>query len=431
MSKCSPPDAGVGKEIGTGTATAPWLLLLSVPFFVACERQDPPPNAAIDLSLSGTVVLLDSLPFWTTEPDLVIGLDASPGHDFTLPFALGADPSGRVYVMDQVVPEVRRFSPSGEFLGIFVASGRGPGEIAGTPASFGLRDGYVWHAELPTGRVHFVSTKGEEVFQRETGLTPALLGTLGIWLTPLDGDEFLVEVRAKEDNLWSIRPRDSVHHLVWSPAGVDTVLTYETSGSTVLLDGRRTTVVFPAPPDGAEVFYDRSREEFVRIDRPVDPDAEHAAAVFRRFDRSGHFLGERTLLLEPRTLSAARRAAILDTLIYRASWGGGRTLDADIRSRLESLVGALPERLPAFERAALGPDGATWLLLPRDDKEGGGPRDWLVVDSTVTPIARARLPDNVIELAHHEDGDWWATLVGPAEVRYVARFRVTPSPSPQ
>lgn len=394
----------------------------------ACGRSTPPGDLPADNASSTpeTLVDLDSLPSWKTDVDLELGRDRLGDVAFVHPAPLGSDDDGDIYVLDRSQMAVFRFDSEGEFLGEFIRHGQGPGEIWSTPRSFGLSGEYIWHEELATGRVHYISLADGTDRVVETGMTPARLATLGIWVTPLSNrEDFHFRVTRGLPDATTIRPREVTQHLLMVSGQLDTIFEYQAIGPTIVLDGGGTNVTFPGPNNAPVVLFDKRRGRFLRLERPVASDASNSVIDIEVSDGHGAVERRGRLRVPPVYLSSKERGRIRDVLQFRASWGGGRALEREVERQLNEIVETIPRLLPAFEDAVLGGDGSLWLRLPAREPEREV-QSWLVVDTSLRPMAVAQLPRAVIEVLVGEDHEVWAVIQSELEERYVVRLSVEP-----
>ncbi|MEQ9401908.1 MAG: hypothetical protein RJQ04_22260 [Longimicrobiales bacterium] len=357
---------------------------------------------------------LDALPLWKATVDLTIGGSGQEGHGFMDPTALGTDESGRIYVFDPWMREVRRFDQRGVFETVVVGPGDGPGEMPLRPITFGMADGVIWWWELQTGRIHHVPISGAEPWREDTDLTYLRFGTLGLKASPVElGGPYWVEVAILDSLDTALRPSYRVEHLFVQGTSSQVVDRYWTSRG-LRFDGGRTLVGYPGPLD--QPFGVGVGRRLLRIDRLRGGEETAAPVRVRLLTETGVSLREAVMWLPPVHLAEGVRDSIESHIVRGARLGGSRTISQATRSRIREFVAAIPERLRAIAEVATGPDNSVWMELQ------GRSGQWLVLDSMFEPRAVATVPTNLVSMAYREDGSWWARLRGPNDLQYVARL---------
>lgn len=362
----------------------------------------------------------DTLAVWRAEVELTVGADDAEGPGTIRPVPLGASPTGDIYVLDLQLLEVQHYDSTGRYQGLLVRPGQGPGEMRSRPFSFGLEDQGVWFDEAPSGRIQFISFDGDERRVVDTGLGFEALGARNVRIEKIGGweaERYLVRtVRADPADL-SIRP--TLQGALYRIDGdvLDTLHEFGLKGGHVALDGGRSSVSFPGPIFDPLVLYDEDENEVIMIERPRDSVGSIAIQVV---DETGTVVRQRRFRVDTPDITPDRRARITDRLLTLASFGGARSLDPGLRRELERIVEELPNRFPAFDEAALGPDRTLWLR--RAGLERDGDREWLVLDRSLNAVAKALVPVGASDLSYRDDGAWWAVMDAWLETPYVARL---------
>jgi hypothetical protein len=364
--------------------------------------------------------IMDSLAVWRAEVEVAVGGDDSEGPGTIRPIPLGASPMGDIYVLDPQLLEVQRYDSTGRYRGLLVGPGQGPGEMRSRPLSFGLGDQGVWFTDGAAGRIHLVSFDGGEHRVVDTGFGFEAMGAQSVRIEKIrdwEGERYLLETLRADPTDRSLRPTLQVGLYRSDGAVLDTLHEFSLKSRHVALDGGRSSVSFPGPLYDPVVLYDDGESEVVIIERPHEP---AGTLVIQRIEQSGTVMTKRLLRVAAPELSPDRRARIKERLLTLASFGGARSLDPGVREELEQIVDELPRRFPAFDEAALGPEGTIWVR--RAGLELDGEREWLVFDRSLEPVARALVPTNASELSFRNDGAWWAVMDAWLDKPYVARL---------
>jgi hypothetical protein len=363
------------------------------------------------------------LPEWHGEMTLKIGLDAKPGHDFISPEVLGVDQHGRIYVYERRMNELRRFDPDGSLIDVVARRGDGPGDLR--PGVFLRIDSTsLWYSDQ-MGRVQRMTLDGRPLRTVSTGITARSLGVDALTILDLPDDStVLVMAGERTQPLRDGQRIQSTNRFQLVRRGGhdrETLFEFQWLGA-ISLDGGRTLISFPGPYEGPAVI-PRPHQGQLRFLTVKNLRAHRGEAPLIRFgltEESGTVIRERDLALEPVPFSSALRDSLWTRLLNSASLGGGRNLEPTTLRHLSEVANNWPEYLPAFEQAAVGPDGLLFLKRPASDPTEV--REWLVVDSLFNPVARAYLPAAVDRISFI-GGQFWATAIDDLGVRYVARVR--------
>lgn len=158
-------------------ARARWASLVAVVESVACLagcRGTPPQTGwtgTIDTTVGGTIVvhnpktgIWDSATAWRVVEEHRIGTAEGTGPDlFGQITALAADRSGRVYVFDGQVQELRVFDSSGAYVRTVGRRGRGPGEFTQVTGVAWDPHDRLWLVDPQNNRITIIDTSGEVV----------------------------------------------------------------------------------------------------------------------------------------------------------------------------------------------------------------------------------------------------------------------------
>lgn len=362
----------------------------------------------------------DSLAVWRADVELAVGGDDSEGPGTIQPIPLGASPTGEIFILDPQLLEVQRYDSAGRYRGLLVRSGQGPGEMRSRPVSFGSDDQGIWFDEPPSGRVHFVSFDGEERRVEETGLSFDALGAQSVRIERLRGQanqQYFAETLRVDPSDRSLWPTLQASLYRSDGQVIDTLHEFSLKGRHLALDGGRSSVTFPGPLFHPVAVYNDDNSELVIIERPHQPAGTIAIQVM---DVSGAVMRRHELRVGTPEITLDRRETTKDRLLTLASFGGTRSLDPILRRDLEQIVDELPPRFPAFDVATLGPAGTLWLRragLELDDE-----REWLVLDGSLNPVARALVPIAASDLSFRNDGAWWAVMDAWIGEPYVVRL---------
>lgn len=161
------PEAVMGRR-----ALAP--VLASLVLF-GCGGQSPAARleAAVD-TVAGVVHFryAGSAPEWALEPVLEIGTtgglsDAPPPDEFGRIARVVSDGEGRIYVADQMPPEIRVFDSGGEHVQTLGRKGAGPGELGGLYGMEWLARDTLLLVDPGDARLTALTVEGEPVGQWE------------------------------------------------------------------------------------------------------------------------------------------------------------------------------------------------------------------------------------------------------------------------
>lgn len=362
-----------------------------------------------------------SLPHWHAEMELLIGTDPGPGDEFMAPRVAGVDGSGNIYVFDQGLLELIRYDPEGRFLKVVSRRGEGPGDLR-RGMFIRMDSDSIWYSDQ-LGRLQWMTTDGKPTRTLSTGITAALLGFSGLTILDLLDDSTVLAIAAERKH--SVRDGDRPGttfrflRVEIRSRRSETLLEYQTPGTSLVLDGGRSSVAFPGPSDHPIVIYRQAQRQFLKIESTMPLSGEDAGVQIEVMGEAGTAIRSRRIALEPVRLPSEVRDSLWARLLYAASMGGSRTIDRDTRRALLKAA-EWPEYLPPVEKATVGVGGTLWLKTPNSDPSTQG--EWLVLDSLLTPLARAHLPPNVEDL-YFVGNEPWVTALGAHDVPFVARLR--------
>lgn len=353
------------------------------------------------------------LPEWRAKLTTVTGEGLDPEVAFVSPQPLGQDSSGRIYVLDESTRTVVGFDPETGLHDVVVSSDQGPRGMRVRPLSFGLLPEGVWYSEFVTGVVHYVPFDVDaDVETVQTGWSHLRLGALYARFFPLDGwgsNRYLIEA-VYDDPLTGggLLPWFRRDLYVLDGSAVDTIASVRQRSASVRMDGGRTSILFPGPPAGSEFVYDAQSGLLVQLDRPPVTSTTTTLAL-TSYNVSGRTTTSR-YRLAPVHLTSADRERIWSLLIERATFEGRRVLSRDVSGALASLVESIPESLPAFDAATIGPEESIWLRRSSVLSARGDVDRWLIMSAALEPVAWMAMPPGVVGLRLGLGGDMWAIV---------------------
>jgi len=377
--------------------------------------------------LASDIPIPDTLEVWRATIDLTFGGNDSEGPGMIEPVPLGSNSTGDVLILDGRLLEVQRYDSTGRYQGLLVRPGQGPGEMRSRPFSFGSDDRGLWYVEPPAGRVHWVSLDGGTRRVEDTGFGFEALGALRVMIAPMgDGESkryFVQTLRANPTDR-SLRPTLRAGLYVSDEQELVPRHEFDMEGGVVSLDNGRTSFRFPGPLYHPIAFYDEATNEVILLERPVEP---AGTLVIQSINDRGVVTSKRRLRVNTPEIPVDRRVRIKERILALASLGGARRVDRDLRDALEQIVDELPNEFPVFDEAVRGPEGTLWLRRVGLDLDGD--REWLVLDASFNPLAKALIPVSASEVAFRSDGYWWAVMDAWINEPYVVRLSFT-APAP-
>jgi hypothetical protein len=372
-----------------------------------------------------TVTVGSDLPVGTAVREIRLGSVDSPDFAFSEVNGLTVGENGDIYSLHRREAVIRRWSATGEAIGMIGQRGQGPGEFI-SPFNMGWRGDSLWVFDTGTSRLSLFDETGR--FERaltpavdigslelaEQGVFPArpvgLLGDGTIHGSTIGGSHDVVEGRFTR-----------VAHVRMTAEGstIDTVLTTSIGRESVLAITRGRAGLFGPQPFGDGVL------------STLTPDGHHFLVLDRtaasRDGASAEFLLRRVALDGDTVLSLA--------YAYEPVAIPGDTIDARIRERLDRMsevVGAeaaaaevrqamyIPAFYPPVNALVAGRDGTIWMALNPRPASG---TEWLVVDPNGDPIGKVILPTEMEPMAA-ERSMVWGTERGEFDIEYIVRYRI-------
>lgn len=271
---------------------------------------------------------------WQLEEELRLGSSGSVGPElFGTVVALGADPEGRIFVLDNQARQLRVFDADGTHLRSLGREGAGPGEFR-NPVGLALHpDGSVWVVDPGNGRY---TVFGPDGTLRSTHPRP-----FGYFAWPWPGGF------DREGRLYDVAGPESFVRLSPDLLPRDTMALPEDNGRRIHVtrgDGAgMMSLVPPFSPrmhwqfDPRGYLWSASSGSFRFLQRRLAGDTVRIA----RRDHS------------PVPVTAAERDSIREVLESSiASWGEGVVVEGDLR---------VPDHKPAFQAFQVDDDGYLWV----------------------------------------------------------------------
>lgn len=327
-----------------------------------------------------------------SEPDVVIGLGGTAAEDFALPLVAGQDSTRNIYVYDAILTELRRFDERGAFDRLLAKRGEGPGELrrSGATILVGAHGIRIWDAR--TGRVAHLAPDGALLDDVRTGFAPVTRrGATSLIHVYPDGSMLLQWVSERPPATGAGRGTMILRFGRATGGTVDSLYAFHRPTATVFVDGNRGHFMDPVPSAARMVFHDAAADELVQLDRDEEPADGEARFTVSRLTLHGMPTLSRRFAVPAHEFTSALRDSLRQQMALGASFG------AAVNPRRLSEVDALtdwPRYMPPVAEADMSPDGLLWLKLA--PPAGAAAAEWIALDPALDPVARIRLPADLI-----------------------------------
>lgn len=390
---------------------------VALPFFVACLALAGCRGEAAEAGWAGTVDTLangavevrspaeglwEEGEEWRLVEELRIGtIDGEGPMVFGQVADVGADDTGRIYVLDAQAAELRAFGPDGTHVWTAGGEGQGPGELS-TPAGLAVRDGRIWVVDSRNSRYVVYDTAGALVEEHPRDL----LGPFGGW-----GGGFAPDGRLHDFGALMVEPgRFASAYVVLDPEmePVDTIPLPEYSSPsfepvTVSLQAA-TMSMRPSVPfspglvsrlEPGGLLWTAITDDY-RIHGQT-PEGDTVRVVSRAY--------------EPVPVSTEERDSAIARLTEQFG-GGGATFDAS----------RIPAEKPPFEALTVTPDGHLWILT--SPVRGDTVRTYDVFDPEGRYLGAVEAPDRIRPDPHVRGTKVYGYVTDELDVPWVVRWRL-------
>lgn len=341
-------------------------------------------------------------PWTVSEREARIGSVDDPDYIFNPVLRMALGPDALLYTAHAGEATIRRWTMDGALAGSVGRKGEGPGEFQ-VPYQVGFFGDSLWVWDVATGRVSYFDQLGE----------------------------FLGSVAARADVSWEVGPvhpiaplRDGTFMWMRRPP-------FSSSGpatpeaipfAKIDADGRRLALIWEQPwephDDAGQPFGDAhlsglGRRGLLVVDRRVWTGTGDPAIRVSEIGFDGDTIFTAAVPYDPVPLTAER----FDSVVR--AWAGDGA-EAGIREAMFR-----PSYLPAVSHLIGGRDGTIWLRRfdPVEVAAGESMREWWVLDSEGSPLARALTPvDLVVKLI--TDEMIWGVERDELDVEYIVRYRL-------
>jgi hypothetical protein len=386
-------------------------LLLCALIWSACgaDRRSEVPHRLVPLALS---------------EGLVIGsADGSEPYTFTRISDITVDPSGRIYVLDQIDARILVFDHSGRFVRTVGRRGEGPGEFV-QPTGMGWVGDTLWVSDQRLARIALFDTAGSAIGTRSVYELTGNQQPIGLVHLAADRSLIvrpLIVLEAVAEGL------NAVPLLRVPPGG-----TTATAETLAVLDVAHTALIvgnrLPRQPPsiqttqplrkGTRIGFARDGSLVVMVDESDREPGGGQAEIRAIAPGAGvvfHVKFPSTGARVTRELSDSLITHWSDALVRRG-WFDAREARSHVRGRLE-----IPSYQPSFDEVVVARDGTTWLRrfeLPTPPE-----RQYLVLDTGGTVVADVVVPDGsrLFEVSHDAAYGVRTDTLG---VQYVVRYSV-------
>lgn len=400
---------GTGSGAGRGAVALP--VLVACLALVGCggEAAEVRWAGSVDTLANGAVEvhspaegLWDEGSGWRLVEELRIGaLDGNGPAVFGQVTDVGADESGRIYVLEGQTAELRAFGPDGAHLWTAGGEGQGPGEMS-APAGLAVREGRIWVVDSRNRRYLVFDATGALVEEHPRDL----LGPFGGW-----GGGFDPDGRLHDEGALMLEPgRFTNGYVVLDPEmrPVDTLTlpTYSTpSFDPVTLSSQAATISMRPPVPFSP-----------RLVSELEPGGLLWSGVSDDYRLHGQTPGGDTVRVvsrdyEPVPVSAAERDSAVAQLGERFGGDAGR-FDAS----------RIPRVKPPFEALTVAPDGHLWVLT--SPVRGDTVRTYDIFDPQGRYLGGVAAPARIRPAPHVLGTKVYGFVTDELDVPWVVRWRL-------
>ena len=346
----------------------------------SCVSQESGPPLVVQRDSAGITIVEAMRPLWgdsslwhiDPEPLLDLTLTGSgPSHEFFRSGSMKQRPDGSLVIADRDSREVRVFSETGEFQGVFGGRGDGPGEFTNLGRVENAGD-----TLLAFGRGRVVVASQDLAVIRTFNID-----RFAYDLHYLRGGAIVPELRPP------VLPQQGVSGLIRNPQAL------------VLLDLEGTRIDSIGETQGSESYVHARGDEFGGAD-PLFARSAHIETLEGRLfrgssdmmqveelDVSGSLVRILRIPGYPLDLSDAQVAAEREVRLEAVP----EAMPAFFRQMVEDFP--TPATRPAYDDILVDPSGAVWLELHRGASERDQPQEWLVLDADGTWLGTVGIPD--------------------------------------
>ena len=342
---------------------------------------------------------------WTlSERETTIGSIDDPDYIFNPVLRMALSPDGILHTLHEGEATIRRWTADAAPAGTLGRKGEGPGEFQ-YPYQLGFFGDSLWVWDFLASRVSYFDSAG------------TLLGSASVRAARGDGEEPVAQpVAPLRDGTFMGVVLAGRHAIA---GGEQTERPY------VWLDaaGGRLARIWAEPLEPhdaiAQLFGDGYLSGFGRrgllvVDRRVWSGEGDATVRVTEIGFDGDTIFTAAVPYDPTVLTAERYDSVV------SDWVGAGGDEAQIREALYR-----PSYLPAVSHLVAGDDGTIWLRRydPVVTETGEPMREWWVLDSGGSPLARALTPDG-LEVKLVTDDTVWGIERDELDVEYIVRHRL-------
>ena len=342
---------------------------------------------------------------WTlSERETTIGSVDDPDYIFNPVLRMTLGPDGLLHTLHEGEATIRRWTADGAPAGTLGRKGEGPGEFQ-YPYQLGFFGDSLWVWDHLASRVSYFDTVG------------TFVGSVSVRAARADGEEPVAQpVAPLRDGTFMglvIAGRHSI------AGGKQTERPY------VRMDaaGSRLARIWAEPlePHDAisQLFGDTHLSGFGKggllvVDRRAWTGVGDATVRVTEMGFDGDTIFSVTVPYDPVPLAAERYDSVV------RAWVGAGGGEAEIREALYR-----PSHLPAVSHLVVGEDGTIWLQRfdPVVVESGEPMREWWVLDSGGSPLARALTPEG-LEVKLVTGDTVWGIERDELDVEYIVRHRL-------
>lgn len=354
----------------------------------------------------------NDLAVWTAEPTVRAGALDGPGALADV-FRVAVGPSGEILAAQPTPPRISVFDADGRFLRTVGRSGPGPGEFR-MLGGIGWAGDTLWAIDI--GRVHLFDEGLEFVRTYRPGMPPPPAGAARLIPGPPMADGSILGIPMV------FGAADSLPILLVDPDGQPRTLGWVDGpqGSARLDVGARSPVPFRTPWPAQPLWVPaEDGRSVVVVERPAT-DPEQATFRIVRLGLAGDTLVDAQVPYAPVPVADTLRDRLFGEAAERIAARGSITASA-VEEMLHDDV-PVPAFHPPVTTLVAGRDGTIWVERERVHPDSA---DWQVFSAEGEPLARVRLPRELVVNVAERDRIW-GVVKDSMDVSYVQVYRVTP-----